>query len=455
MNEIPHSFSKMPTNERFFVESAALRWYASSRSSEIVILWVRADGEDFLLVAIWNRPMTFTAFVVALTISARITHAEPPPWATFTCVADTGTLIPSGEWAGQPFGDFAHNQRPALDRGIVAFVGRPAISKPLNAMFAWSDDSLRVIADPATPRPDGEISFSSFRDPEVRDGRFVFAADLRIYREVGGILTLVGNVGRSTSPSVDGDANWFLGDQTYVVPGPGGPTIRVNGVYRAEGSSISTIAITGQPIAGTTEKFNALDRRVVARKGEAVFWGDGSLYRFAAGAAHRFVDATSFTDLFVFDFDGDTTAFFARTEETGLGVFRRKDGVVTLEAQHLAPAPGGGHFFLDPRNHNDVSVHDGHIVFSSGGGAVTLPDAIYSDLGGSLQRIVGAGDGVLGQIVRNVSIGPDALSGHQIAFWASFTNGNSGIFVASLPEPTELTLLLIFLCVVSSRGRRR
>src|SRR5688500_2685401 len=49
-----------------------------------------------------------------------------------------------------------------------------------------------------------------------------------------------------------------------------------------------------------------------------------------------------------------------------------------------------------------------------------------------------------GQTIQQVALTSESVSGFDIAFWARFTNGNSGIFVANVPEP-NVTLLITLL----------
>jgi hypothetical protein len=86
MKQSSDRFSKITMGKRFFVESGSMRWYASYHASSIILVWVRVNGEGFLIVVIGNRPRVLAALVVALTFSARIGHAEPAPGVTFTRV---------------------------------------------------------------------------------------------------------------------------------------------------------------------------------------------------------------------------------------------------------------------------------------------------------------------------------------------------------------------------------
>src|SRR5207247_4091720 len=94
-----------------------------------------------------------------------------------------------------------------------------------------------------------------------------------------------------------------------------------------------------------------------------------------------------------------------------------------------------------------VSIDAGHIALlpflSNGRSSI----ALFTDIRGPLERIIGGGDTLDGKTIYNLFMGPDALSGSSIAFWATFTDGSQGIYLASVPEPASLTacaLLCLF-----------
>jgi hypothetical protein len=208
-----------------------------------------------------------------------------------------------------------------------------------------------------------------------------------------------------------------------------------------------------------------MDTRVVARDGQVVFGafsgrseGDheiGGLYSYADGEITRIVDSTAIPGYYTglgasFDYDGKVLVFQGYRSVQVL-----RDGAFRILAANDEPAPGGGTFSIHPTIGQDkLSVDDGHVAFS----AYATPGGrgVYTDLGDSLWRLIGVGDVILGQSIAYIQLGPDGLSGNQITFWASFTNGNSGIFVATIPEPaiSLLGISAIFPFLRTPKGRR-
>jgi hypothetical protein len=186
---------------------------------------------------------------------------------------------------------------------------------------------------------------------------------------------------------------------------------------------------------------------VVGRNGTAVFWSDDALYRYA-DAGIEYIGPGGFN---AYDYDG-RGIISTRGPAIGPAIYVSDDRGMRTIAEYGHPAPGGGTFQIVPWTR--VSIDHGHVAFTSGGFEPPTT-VLYSDVGGALQRVVGVGDTLLGQTVSSVSIGPDALSGNQIVFIAGFTNGNAGIFIATVPEPAALPLSIISWLAAISRSRQR
>jgi hypothetical protein len=78
---------------------------------------------------------------------------------------------------------------------------------------------------------------------------------------------------------------------------------------------------------------------------------------------------------------------------------------------------------------------------------------LFSDVGGDLTRVIGPGDTLFGKSVVSILMGPDAMSGRDIAFAAVFRDGSSGIYLATVPEPRAFLLGLTG-CLLRLRRRR-
>jgi hypothetical protein len=409
-----------------------------------------------------------------LAFSLRAALADPAPGVTFTRIADTGTLIPAGQWAGEKFHRF---RIPSMQNGRVAFVGWPETTNgDEDGVYTWSDGALALLADPSVPRPGGGPAFTTFRYPSINGDEYgldtgsLLGRTNGIYRTVNGTLTSIGElpVTHTTGTSFDGDETWFYGYSFH--PPPIGGIIN-SGIYRAQNGSIENVVPHGTPTPSAPEgygfDFGNIEHRVTSGDGRAVFWAVSTrpsspdisgLYRVKDGLVERIVDSTMpvpggagsfgpFTPYSTFDADGETLIF--KDERR---IYTERDGVFTLVASAGQPAPGGAVFAF--HTYADVSVDGGRIFFSGGPDPIGLPSELYSDARGTLERIIGWGDELFGEVVEKVWIGPGALSGDQIVFLARFAGGNEGVFIANIPEPASGWLLLLA-AAASTWGRRR
>jgi hypothetical protein len=151
-----------------------------------------------------------------------------------------------------------------------------------------------------------------------------------------------------------------------------------------------------------------------------------------------------------FDFDGDTIGFIGQGT-----IWVKRHAEFELLAASGQPAPGGGTFDILPTfDFNKISIDGRNVAFSAY--TYATGRGLYTDIGGALWRVVGRGDVIFGETVSLLQFGADGMSGDQIVFWASFTSGNSGIFVATVPEPTSSLLALGLMIALTRRleGRR-
>ena len=77
------------------------------------------------------------------------------------------------------------------------------------------------------------------------------------------------------------------------------------------------------------------------------------------------------------------------------------------------------------------------------------------DGAGVIQEIVGLGDSLDGKAVSGLGIDSNGFEGEQIAFIATFTDGSSGIYIATIPEPSTAALVLYGAALLSFARRRR
>jgi hypothetical protein len=218
--------------------------------------------------------------------------------------------------------------------------------------------------------------------------------------------------------------------------------------------------MSGQPApsAPPGHTFNRI-RSVIGRDGQAVFWADTwidlhsatittpRLYRYADGAISFVADLPDrphgyLSDFGKYDFDGENLAFVNVSQ-----IDVERDGTVRTLAIDGQPAPDGALFHIN-LDRTLVTVNAGRVAFTSADLEYPYTATVYSDFGGQLQRIAGPGDLLFGQTVTGAWVLRGGLSGNQIAFTASFTNGTSGVFIATVPEPAAAAALVVVVTLV-------
>jgi hypothetical protein len=422
----------------------------------------------------WRSELA-AVLAVVLAFAFRTALADPAPGVTFTRIADTSTIIPAGQWAGEKFYGFGI---PSIQNGRVAFVGAPETTNGTeNGVYTWSNGALVLLADPSVPRPGGGPAFDRFRYPSANGDEYAFDTGSSlgrtngIYRMVNGTLTSIGElpVTHTDGTTFDNDDTWFYGYSFH--PPPIGGIIN-SGIYRARDGSIENVVPDGTPTPSAPEGYGfyfvSIEHRVVAHDGSAVFWAVSKkpsspdisgLYRVKDGVVERIVDSSMaapggsgtfgpFTPYSTFDDDGGALIF-----KSGGRVYTERDGVFTLIASGGEPAPGGGVFAF--HTYADVSVDAGRIVFSGGPDPLGYPSNLYINDAESLHRIIAAGDELSGKIVQKVQIGPQGLSGNEVVFWARFTDLSYGIYLVTIPEPTSGLPVLIAVAIISRVANRK
>jgi hypothetical protein len=84
------------------------------------------------------------------------------------------------------------------------------------------------------------------------------------------------------------------------------------------------------------------------------------------------------------------------------------------------------------------AIENSRVMFSGG------DEGVWVYEGGSQIRLVGPGDTVDGRIVESYtradSVGRHSLSGNQAIVSLKFTDGSSGLYLATIPEPSTLVM---------------
>jgi hypothetical protein len=165
----------------------------------------------------------------------------------------------------------------------------------------------------------------------------------------------------------------------------------------------------------------------------------------AAGTAAAFGDFAATT---TYDYDGATLIF-----KVGAKIYTAHDGVVSLVMSNGEPAPGGGTFSIT--QYSEVAVDGTRLAITEGLDPIGPPSNLYLAGGYERQRLIGAGDELSGRIIERIQIGPASLDGCDIVFRARFTDGATGIYVVTVPEPDISTITLVSIAIWTGVIRRK
>jgi hypothetical protein len=408
--------------------------------------------------------------VLLLATSAE-SHAQSPRFK-FTKIADQSTLMPDSTV------NFLYFNPPALESGRVAFDGSNSFhADRLTGLYtALVGGPLTRVADNTMGIPGPVFSLFPYHAVSIDRDRIVFGGlnslTQSIYSHENESIRVVAD---TNTPIPSGTGNFALdrfwtgspsadeGRVAFVAVGEG----TQNGVYIASATGIARIADTATPIPGDTSTFQRFGSVKVDDGQVALSGGDSSrsgyyLHDLSTGLLTRIVDTTtpvpgraeSFRGFTAGDLDGGQFAFLD-TEPNYFNsayVYESATGIISTVLAPGMPIPdGGGRLFTG--DFNAISIDQGRLVVQSGGedrlmtNGPTEPNygfpGVYGYFGGPLEKVLANGDILDGHLVSTVRIGPESLSGDQVALLVSYAGG-SGIYIATLiPEPATLAILSI------------
>lgn len=229
------------------------------------------------------------------------------------------------------------------------------------------------------------------------------------------------------------------GEVLFVGEGSGGQI----GIYSAKGAMVTTLVDSVTAVPGQAGNFTLLTHPQLD-SGNAMFTGAGSsgqgIYTVIDGAVDVVVDTSdaipggsgNFT---VFNFgqkhalDGTDVAFIGSGSSGQAGVYTAVGGTLSVVADLNTPVPGGSGNFTAFGN---VSMDGGSVAFEGIDGAGQR--GVYTNLGGSLEKVITVGDTLDGLIVSDAfgATGASMLSGNTIGFFVRFTDGSKAIYRADL-----------------------
>jgi len=386
------------------------------------------------------------------------------------------------------------------------------LSSSANGIWSEGGGSLGLVVREGNAAPGTSNNFADLYRPVVNDaGQVAFRAELNatgtgIWSEGGGSLALVARRGVGTAPGTSDTFNTFfnpvLNDagQTAFKGRLNGVGSMSDGIWSEGGGSLALVAREGTAAPGTSNNFAALFQPVINNAGQVAFsgrvnstaslndgiWSEGGGSLALVAREGDIAPGTSDTFFFFREpvlNDAGQTAFVGRVNSgnsTNDGIWSEGGGSLALVAREgdIAPGPGTSDFFsffAFP-----VLNEAGQTAFLAnlnGGTGPTDAGIWAEDTSGVLRLIARAGDlldvddgpGTDFRTISELNFYSDNGNGDgresgfnnlgQLAFYAEFTDGSSGIFVsnvAAVPEPASFALTALgLLGLLATRRRRR
>jgi hypothetical protein len=391
---------------------------------------------------------------------------------TFERIANTTTPIPGGT------GNFNFFTFPVIAGGRVAFHGGGSGGQ--EGIYSSTGGVVSLNYGQQTPIPGGTGNFTGFSLPALASNNLVFygegtANQQGVYTDIGGSLQAVANLG-TPIPGGTGNFASFGGPSgqpvlngASVAFGASGSGTQL-GIYRWTGGTLSVVANTTTQQPGGTGPFEnlssaAIDGSRVAFFGSRPNPGGGfrtGLYLSDGGTVSIVADSTTpvpggsgnFAGFGTPSLSGQTVVFTGLDGAGDLGIYSSTVGQVSLLFNTNTPVPNGVGTFS--QFGTEVSVDGSNVAFYGVDSAGT--PGIYVSFNGSLIEVLDSNTLLDGQTIIALSLGlsTNQLSGNQVAFFASLTNGTFGVYTATIvPEPSALALVAIGALIWRTRNCRR
>ncbi len=395
--------------------------------------------------------------LVSFGLGASAPSAALATTITFTRIVDLYTLIPGGDET------FASDtlRSVSVDGTAVAFQG----GHNPQGIYSTAGGSLHAVAVQGDPIPGGSGGFRWIEMGNFEDGLIPFSGSgsgiqegVYIADAVAGGSALVADLGTA----IPGGAGNFPGF-TFRTDYSAGEALFQSrtstgipaGIYRGVLGSLSVVIDPNTPVSGGADGFSSIRGGTISN-GQVALWTDGAIYSTSddglvvvAGPSTAIPGGVGNFAGFAGPVVSDGTILFRGTgAENQQGIYVSSGGALSVVADQSMSAPGGIGTFTEFAY--AYAIDDGAVVFSAADSAAQW--ALYTTHGGSLFRVVGAGDTLDGETVYFVDLGFDAISGNTIGFVAYFRNGNTGVFTATIPEPSPMGLLAIALLALGARA---
>jgi hypothetical protein len=317
-------------------------------------------------------------------------------------VADIFTPIPSGNGTS-----FVRFDAPTIsDAGQTSFWGQNPYSPLQEGIYLkGSAPLLRAVADVNTPIPGGTGTFVAHfaPRPSINSGNVAFlhwGTDQEgVYTEIGGVLGVVANL----NTAIPGGQGTFSGNSAFDEVSISGSSVAFvgrgigqEGIYSNLGGALSVGADlnTILPDGGPDEHGTALSLR-----GPSL--------------------------------DHEDLAFVAYGQLARSAIYKKRNGTLEVAVNNHTLIPGKPWYFdtFEPF----ISLDRSNIVFWGRAAPPNPYEGIFASYSGVLVKVIDNNDTLDGKAIAHVTFGPQALSGHRIAFLATFTDFSQGIYEAIAP----------------------
>jgi len=376
-----------------------------------------------------------------------------------------------------------------IDDGAVYFSanasGKLPFENGLGGYFRWKDGELSTVVDTETAFEGGESKLSSFEHFDADGNTFVFAGRVSgipnsrgAYKIINGKVTKVFDKDSSIENTelrlaavgelytdgknlvadvlledpktgefstafigsgLDGSGLRVLVDDSTPYPDQPEPLQFISGLSGLENGRAGFFALTPFEESGSSETFGVY---TVDMAGDIEVVANGSMIQPGTDTEYNFFSGTTPS------ITGDTVAFAAINDETN-GIYGRDmqtgETVIYVDGDTEYPdAPGQETVgvTIPSIDGDDLAftalVIDGENQFDAFG-------VIMARVDGELYRILGEGDMFQGREVSFVSImNPESFEGGSVVFYARFTDGFDGMYVAHvIPAPGTAAALVV------------
>jgi hypothetical protein len=421
---------------------------------------------------------SFVAGFAALALAAPLVNADT---RLFPKIADQNTPVPGG------LSNFTAYTQPQVSGGNIVFAGSGTNDASGIYRFDPQANALSIVIDPNTALPGGEQLAGSVTGVGLSvygpDVSFVAYApdipDRRLITTRGGLHIVTTNVsvppfGPGTPTSTDAKGYAFGENYEVTLQTP----VLMSGFASANNAGAVSLTPPSLPILHFITRDGQVgyssNRRFVGTTGQYEFVapGFGQIFSDGGGIPSQqqvgvLLPGQSSGYVFSASAPGSVGPLFSVDDNRNVA-FRA--AAVDLALQPLFSGiyvhPSGGQTQAVVTDSTIIPGFDGTTKFSSfsnlaidgpvvafiGAGGST--SGIFAASGGSLVEIISNGDTLDGRTVTSLNFSDDRpLSGNQLVFTAGFSDGSNGLFLAQVPEPSTIAVLVLTAVPLLSRRR--